>query len=218
MNKFIAGEVTEEELHLGLKELPTRQVLGEDGLPIQFFITLWDSIGNDILKVYKEALRTSELHQRLNTAMLCVIPKGGPKSNLKIWPLITLLGTIYKIIAKTLARRLHPLLDSPIRPNQTSFIKRRSIIDNVFLAFESMEWTIESNQPMVVMLLLDFEKAYDRLEWGFLEGTLSTIGSKQQGIEWVRALYIDSWCKEGINNKCSKVVRTSNVQHPLDVR
>jgi len=50
------------------------------------------------------------------------------------------------------------MLDYLIRPNQTYFIKGRSIIDSVFLAFESMKWAIESNQPMI-MLLLDFKKA-----------------------------------------------------------
>jgi len=43
------------------------------------------------------------------------------------------------------------------------------------MAMESMDWVVESSQPMV-MLLLDFEKAYDRVEWGFLEGTLMTMG------------------------------------------
>jgi len=73
------------------------------------------------------------------------------------------------------------MLNTLIRPNQTGFIKGRSIIDNIFLAFESMEWALESSQD-IVLLLLDFEKAYDRVEWGFLEGTLAKIGFNQTWI------------------------------------
>ena len=54
-----------------------------------------------------------------------------------------------------------------VHPNQTGFMKGWSIIDNVFLAIQAMERATETNQPMV-MLILDFEKEYDRLEWGFV--------------------------------------------------
>jgi len=148
---------------------------------VEFFTALWDTVEGDILEVYHVALSSGKLHSNLNTGLFFLIPKGGPTTNLKNWRPITLLGIVYKIVAKTLAKRLQPLLDIIIRPNQTGFIKERSIIDNVFLAFESMEWARESSQDMV-MLLLDFEKAYDRVEWGFLDGNLVKIGFNQKWI------------------------------------
>jgi hypothetical protein len=87
---------------------------------------------------------------------------------------------VYKLLAKKMARRLQPMLEQIIRPNQTSFMKGHNIIDNVFLAFEMLDWAAESNQPMA-MLLLDFEKAYDRVEWGFLEGAMATLGFDNNG-------------------------------------
>jgi hypothetical protein len=56
-----------------------------------------------------------------------------------------LLGSLYKILAKTLARRLQGFLPSIVRPNQTGFVKGRSILDNTFLAQEALEWAVESN-------------------------------------------------------------------------
>jgi hypothetical protein len=38
-----------------------------------------------------------------------------------------------------------------------------------------MEWVVESNQPMV-MMLLDFEKAYNQVERDFLERTMAALG------------------------------------------
>lgn len=61
-----------------------------------------------------------------------------------------------------------------IRPNQTSFLKERNIIDNIFLTFKMMDWTLESYQSIII-LLLDFKKAYNRVEWSFLEDTIISI-------------------------------------------
>jgi hypothetical protein len=87
-------------------------------------------------------------------------------------------------------------------------MKGRSIIDNVFLATESMEWVMETNQPLV-LLLLDYEKAYDRVEWGFLEGSLSRLGFETIWINWIKALYIDSWCTVGLNGQTSEPFQLS---------
>ena len=95
--------------------------------------------------------------------------------NLKNWQAITLLETIYKGLAKTMAQQIQLLLDELLKPHQIGFLKGRSIIDNIFLAFKSMEWVLESSHS-IFMLLLDFEKAYNQVEWGFLEGTMVAIG------------------------------------------
>jgi hypothetical protein len=73
-----------------------------------------------------------------------------------------MLGSTYKIVSKSLANKLQPFLPSWTRPNQTSFVKSRFILDNVFLVFEAMEWATKSDQNLV-MLLLNFEKSCNRI-------------------------------------------------------
>ena len=96
-------------------------------------------------------------------------------------------------------------------------MKGRSIIDNVFLAIKTIDWATETSHPMV-MLLLDFEKAYDRVEWDFLEGTLNKLGFNSTWISWIRALYIDSWCSIRLNGQASdpfKLTRSIKQGCPL---
>jgi hypothetical protein len=76
-------------------------------------------------------------------------------------------------------------------------------IDNVFLVIKSMDWAVEMHQPMV-MLLLDFEKAYDQVEGVFLEGSIKKLGFDITWVKWVQALFIDSLCTVGINSQTSK--------------
>ncbi len=82
---------------------------------------------------------------------------------------------IYKILAKLLSIRIQVHLLEVIRPNQTGFVAGRSILDNVILARESMGWAEESNQRLV-LLMLDFEKTYDKINWGFLFEVLWILG------------------------------------------
>jgi hypothetical protein len=98
------------------------------------------------------------------------------------------LGSLYKILAKTLARRLQDLLPNVIRLNQTGFVEGRSILDNTFLVQETQEWAEESNQDLV-LLLLDFKKAFDRIEWSFFFEVLTRIGFCPKWIRWVSSLY-----------------------------
>jgi hypothetical protein len=85
------------------------------------------------------------------------------------------LENIYKILAKLLSIRIQVHLLEVIRPNQTGFVAGRSILDNVFLARESMEWAKESNQR-IVLLMPDFENAFHKINWGFLFEVLWILG------------------------------------------
>jgi exonuclease III len=145
MNVSLTTAIMLTELHTTMKLLPNGKTPGSDGFQSDFFLALWETAGTDLLEVCQEALSSGCLHRDLNSGILCLIPKGGDKTNLRNWRPITLLGSIYKCIAKLLANRLQPLLTQLIRPNQTGFMKGRSIIDNVFLAIESMDWAIETN-------------------------------------------------------------------------
>ena len=123
-----------------------------------------------------------KLHKKLNLGMISLIPKLGPKVNINKYRPISLLPSTYKVISKTLANRVQPHLPQWIRPNQTSFVKNRFILDNVFTAFESMELAKETQQDLVI-LLLDMEKAYDKINWSFLQDTMCSMGFNK---EWIK--------------------------------
>jgi len=64
----------------------------------------------------------------------------------------------------------------------------KNILDNNLLAQESLEWAIESELDLV-LLLLNFEKAFDRIEWGFLFTAMSKLGFSPKWTKWVSSLY-----------------------------
>jgi hypothetical protein len=76
--------------------------------------------------------------------MITLIPKSGDHSKLRNWHPITLLGSIYKIFAKTLAKRIQEFFPLVIRPNQIGFIEGKNILDNNFLTHEALVWAAKS--------------------------------------------------------------------------
>jgi hypothetical protein len=91
---------------------------------------------------------------------------------------ISLCNVVYKIISKMLANRLKHVLPHIISPEQSAFISGRLITDNILVAFETlhtMDTRLKGKEGFMAMKL-DMSKAYDRIEWDFVEGVLNKMG------------------------------------------
>ena len=123
------------------------------------------------------AFDSGHLPEAWGAGLIFLIPKGDLASDdISQWRPITILNTIYKIFAKTISLRLQPWLPQLIHSSQTGFIKEHSILDNIFtFCRETTAMALKTKQDMAI-LLLDFEKAYDRVDWSFLEGTMLKFG------------------------------------------
>jgi len=187
-NSSLTQSLTLEEVVKAILALPKNKAPGQDRIPIEFFQSCVNEVAPSLLMAYTAMLNSGEASTFINRGLITLIPKTGDRSKLGNWRPITLLGCIYKILAKALAGRLQTFLPSIIRPNQTGFVEGRSILDNVFMAQDSLSWAEESNQDLV-LLLLDFEKAFDRIEWNFLFSAMDHIGFSNTWIKWVRTLY-----------------------------
>ena len=104
---------------------------------------------------------------------------------------MAILTNAYKIMAKVVSGQLKMVLGDIIHTTQTSFLENRSIVDNVITFWEYSAWAEEQGVDLAVMLL-DFEKAYDRISWEFLEEVVDALGFEQQWILGVAAFYRDA--------------------------
>ncbi|MCO5577310.1 hypothetical protein L7F22_031137 [Adiantum nelumboides] len=130
----------------------------------------------------------THMPQPMSSGIISLIPKGGGTSSLQQWSPITLMPLIYKILAWMITARLKRFLSDLIHSSQARFVRDHSILDNVVTFYETTDWARQSVQPTVIMLL-DFEKAYDRVNRAFLEGTLSRMGFAQPWLQGISALY-----------------------------
>jgi hypothetical protein len=121
----------------------------------------------------------------LNSTHIALIPKIKSPSKVTDYRPISLCNVLYKFISKVLANRLKKILPVIISPNQSAFIPRQLITDNILVAFEAlhmMNGRLKGNKGFMA-LKLDMSKAYDRVEWDFLEAIMRKMGFASQ---WVR--------------------------------
>ena len=107
------------------------------------------------------------------------------------WRPISLLNTDYKIATKCIAERLKSVISKLINKDQTGFLKDRYIEENIRNVLDIMQNCDENNQD-AMLLFLDFEKAYDSIEWPFLIKTMRYFNLSESMIQWVQTFYNQS--------------------------
>jgi len=130
----ITKELSLKEIRDAITAMLKGKAPGCDGIPTEFFEEFIDEISPTLFQAFLAMLRNGVTSEMINKGLITLIPKSGDHAKLRNWRPITLLGSFYKILAKTLARRLQTFLPNVIRPGQTGFVEGRSILDNTFLA------------------------------------------------------------------------------------
>jgi len=176
---------TLEELDNTIKQMKNNTAPGPDGFTVEFYKAFWPSIREDV-KEMLDSLYEGHLELwRLNYGVIILIPKVKPAINVKQFRPICLLNVIHKIITKILTIRLTAVIDKIISPYQTTFIPGRNILEGVVILHEILH-ELKSKKSSGVILKLDFEKAYDKVDWNFLEEVLHRKGFSHTWIQWIK--------------------------------
>ena len=112
----------------------------------------------------------------------------GSLLELENWRPITLLNVDLKIATKAIAKRLESVLPKLIHPDQRRFVKGRYIGENIRLVSDVTEYTKVQNLPGI-LLSLDFDMAFDSIEWPFIMKTLDYFNFGTGDKKWVSTFY-----------------------------
>jgi hypothetical protein len=184
MNERLTRAFTEVEVEDALKQMAPLKALGPDGLPPLFYQKFWPVVGPDVTRGVLSCLNSGQLLTSINHTFITLIPKvKNPERVTKFRP-ISLCNVIYKLVSKVIANRLKTILPHLISDSQSAFIPGRLITDNVLVAFETLHHmhTTKMGKDGAMALKLDMSKAYDRVEWAYLESIMRKMGFHPQ---WV---------------------------------
>ena len=158
---------------------------GPDGFTLELLQTQWETVKDDIMKVFSEFWKDGIIHGITNATFICLIPKKSSSSRVRDFRPISLVTSLYKLVSKVLSMRLKEVLADTIAETQGSFVAGRQILDVVLVANEIVEEYRNKGKPGVVFKI-DFEKAYDYVEWGFLDFVLQKKGFGELWRKWIR--------------------------------
>lgn len=193
----LEGDITIEEASITLRNMSNNKSPGSDGFSSEFFKVFWQKLGHFVVRSLNYGFHNGELSITQREGIITCIPKENkPREVLRNWRPITLLNVVFKIASGCIANRLKPFLNKLIHTDQTGFISGRFIGENIRLVYDLMQYTEENNIPGL-LLLIDFEKAFDSLSWAFINKVLKTLNFGSSFINWINVFHKNS--KSAIN-------------------
>lgn len=136
MNEILTKPFTKEDVQTTIKHMHPAKAPGPDGMTPLFFQKFWSVCKHDVLREILDILNNRKSPQSINHTHIVLIPKVKNPKTPKDFRRISLSNVIARILTKTIANRLKPLLPSAISESQSVFVPGRLIIDNAMTAFE----------------------------------------------------------------------------------
>ena len=178
-----------DEVANALKQLPNDKSPGSDGFTANFYKFFWPDIKDFLHESFLYSFKNGELTNDQKRGIINLIPKEGKDLRyLRNWRPLSLLNTDYKILTKTLSNRLQKVLPKLVNEDQVGYIRGRYIGQNIRIIKDIMTYTAKKNLPGY-SLLIDFEKAFDSIEWPFLIKCLKLYNFGENFIRWVQLLH-----------------------------
>jgi hypothetical protein len=163
------------------------KVLGSKGCTISFYQHNWPMVGPEICEATLYFLNSSHMDGLINVTNISLIPKGQNPSRVIEFRPISLCNVLYKIISKVLANRLKVVLPIVISSYQSVFLSGRLISNNIIATYETLH-TMHMKMWCKVGFMgikLDMNKAYDKMEWEFLEAIIGKMGFSERWIKLI---------------------------------
>eukprot|EP00253_Pinus_taeda_P032607 PITA_32607 len=183
-------EVYMAELEATLKWFKKDKSPGLDGWTIEFYLAFFDTLGNDLLQIVEDSRRRGRISSAIKSTFIALIPKSNAPLFFDDFRPISLCNCLYKIIAKTIANRIKPILSQHISSEQFAFLHHRQIHEAVASAQELLH-TLHVKKQKGMILKVDLSKAFDRTNWLYLRLLLTHLGFPYSYIKWTMSCIMD---------------------------
>jgi len=152
-----------EEVKAAVWDCDNFKCPGHDGVNFGFIKTFRDMLKDDVMRFLMEFHKNGRLAKGINSTFIALIPKVDNPQRLNDFRPISLVGSMYKILAKVLANRLRSMIGSVVSDSRSAFVKGRQILDGILVANEIVDEAHRCKKDLI-LFKVDFEKAYDSID------------------------------------------------------
>ncbi|GJR84790.1 RNA-directed DNA polymerase, eukaryota [Tanacetum coccineum] len=157
-----------------------------DGFTFGFYRRFWSLIEDDVVAAVNHFFNFGFCPKGGNSSFIALIPKTQGAKMVKDFRPISLIGSLYKIIAKLLANRLMSVMGNLVNEVQSAFIASRQILEGPFILNEIIHWC-KAKKKQSMIFKVDFEKAFDSVRWDFLDDVLKKFGFGSRWCTWIQS-------------------------------
>jgi hypothetical protein len=148
---------------------------GLDGFFAEFYQVFWSLIKDDLMAMFRDFHVGNLPLFSLNFGIITLLPKEKEVKKIQQYRPICMPNVSFKIFTKVLANRLTSVACRITKPSQSAFLPGRYIFEGVVVLHETIH-ELKRNKQKGLILKLDFEKAYDKVNWDFLQQVLRMKG------------------------------------------
>ena len=180
-----------EEVLSSLFSMKKGKVCGCDGLSVEFYATFIEWLKELLFTMYQQVLEQGSFGLSSRKGLISLLPKKGKDSRyIKNLRPLTLLNTDFKVLAKVMANRIKKVLPHIIGPQQTGFMPGRCIYTNIRKTIDIVGHIFQSGKQAVI-ISIDFEKCFDRIEHESIYGALALFNFGMNFIKWSKVFFND---------------------------
>ena len=187
MNFTLLSPFSVEEVRSALFQMSPSKAPGSDGMTALFFQKYWNIVGLQVTDAVLDCLNSGRLLGSINYTNIALIPKVKAPENMTQFHPISLCNVLYKIISKVLVNRMKYMLPAVIFDCQSAFVPGRMIADNIIVSFEMFHYLKNKRGGRLghMAVKLNMSKAYDRVEWDYLEAILLKLGFHERWVSLI---------------------------------
>jgi hypothetical protein len=173
---------------------------GPDGFPAEFYQACREIIKIDPMALFKDFHDGYLPLYRLNFGTIILLPKSQEATMIQQYRHICLLNISFKIFTKVATIRIMEVSKKVISPTQIAFLLGRNVMEGVIILHETIH-EMHRNKQNGVILKIDFKKAYDKINWSFVQQTLRMKGFSPTWCKWIASFIEGGHVGIKVNNQ-----------------
>ena len=193
LRNSLEGPLLMEEVFEVITNMKNNKSPGLDGFTVEFIKFFWHYLKHFLIRSLNYAFLNGNMSYTQKIGIITLIPKGNKdRQYLRNWRPISLLNVLYKIASSCIANRIKKTLSILIHESQKGFMSGRFIGENIRLLYDIMMYT-DINDIPGLLLLIDFEKAFDSISHEFIMQVLDFYNFGASIKSWVKLFYEDAF-------------------------